>query len=98
MGEHRLLPRLEAMENCVGPKNKAMVERCANCMVLLLASFSTFHTHTHTHTQHNLVSLLVSSINNLEHAEKYEMMAEVFKLLQPFYEKHREFKVGEFPS
>ena len=25
------------------------------------------------------------------------MMAEVFKLLQPFYEKQRDFKVGEFP-
>ena len=93
--------RLEAMESCVGPKNKTMVEGCVNCMVLSLpptSPFSTCHTHTHTHTQHNLVSLLVSSINYLEHAERYEMMAEVFKLLQPFYEKHREFKVGEFPS
>ena len=57
----------------------------------------TTHLHAHTHTQHNLVSLLVSSINYLEHAERYEMMAEVFKLLQPFYEKQRDFKVGGIP-
>ena len=44
------------------------------------------------------MSLLVSSINYLEHAERYKMMAEVFKLLQPFYEKQREFKVGGFLS
>lgn len=28
----------------------------------------------------------------LEQAERYEMMAEVFKLLQPFYEKARDFE------
>ena len=58
------------------------------------ALYTHTHAHSHTHTQHNLVSLLVSSINYLEHAERYEMMAEVFKLLQPFYEKQRDFKVG----
>ena len=42
--------------------------------------------------QRNLVALLESSINYLEQAERYEMMAEVFKLLQPFYEKNRDFK------
>ena len=83
---------------------KAWGEGCVNYMVLsrylsffYSLPFSTCHTHTHTHThtQHNLVSLLVSSINYLEHAERYEMMAEVFKLLQPFYEKQRDFKVGD---
>ncbi len=48
--------------------------------------------HTHTHTQRNLVSLLESSINYLEQAERYELMSEVAKLLQPFYDKGREFK------
>ena len=42
--------------------------------------------------QRNLVALLESSINYLEQAERYEMMAEVLKLLQPFYERSRDFK------
>ena len=50
------------------------------------------HTHTHTHTQRNLVSLLESSVNYLEQAERYELMADVVKLLQPFYDKNRDFK------
>lgn len=39
-----------------------------------------------------MVTLLESSIKYLEQAERYEMMAEVFKLLQPFYEKARDFE------
>ena len=42
--------------------------------------------------QRNLIALLESSINYLEQAERYEMMAEVLKLLQPFYERSRDFK------
>jgi len=49
----------------------------------------------HIHPQRNLVALLVSSINYLEHSQRYEVMAEVFKLLQPFYEKQRDFPVGK---
>ena len=86
-------------------KNKARGEGCVNYVVLSLAVTSPFftfyaptqhtscaHTHTHTHTHtHSTI------FNYLEHAERYEMMAEVFKLLQPFYEKQRDFKVGEIP-
>jgi hypothetical protein len=42
--------------------------------------------------QRNLVALLETSIKYLHQAERYEIMAEVFKLLQPFYEKSRDFK------
>lgn len=42
--------------------------------------------------QRNLVALLESSINYLEQAERYETMAEVLKLLQPIYERSRDFK------
>ncbi len=38
------------------------------------------------------MTLLETSIKYLEQAERYEMMAEMFKLLQPFYEKNRDFK------
>ncbi len=38
------------------------------------------------------MALLETSIKYLEQAERYEMMSEVFKLLQPFYEKNRDFK------
>ena len=33
-----------------------------------------------------------SSVTYLEQAERYEMMSEVYKLLQPFYEKTRDFE------
>lgn len=38
------------------------------------------------------MTLLETSIKYLEQAERYELMAEVYKLLQPFYEKARDFK------
>ena len=41
------------------------------------------------------MSLLESSFNYLERSERYEMMSEIFKLLLPFYEKARDFKVSE---
>ena len=39
-----------------------------------------------------MVTVLESSVTYLEQAERYEMMSEVFKLLQPFYEKARDFE------
>ena len=42
--------------------------------------------------QRNLVTVLESSVTYLEQAERYEMMSEIFKLLQPFYEKARDFE------
>ena len=44
--------------------------------------------------QRNLTVLLESSISYLEQAELYEMMSESFKILQPFYERNRDFKVS----
>lgn len=38
------------------------------------------------------MTVLESSVTYLEQAERYEMMSEVFKLLQPFYEKARDFE------
>ena len=38
------------------------------------------------------MALLETSINYLEKAERYEVMSEVLKLLQPFYERNRDFK------
>ena len=38
------------------------------------------------------MALLETCMNYLEQAERYEMMSEIFKLLQPFYEKNRDFK------
>ncbi len=46
----------------------------------------------HSLLQRNLVALLETSIKYLHQAERYEMMAEAYKLLQPFYEKSRDFK------
>ena len=42
------------------------------------------------------MSLLESSINYLERSERYEIMSEIFKLLLPFYEKARDFKVSVY--
>jgi len=42
--------------------------------------------------QRNLVALLETSMNYLEKAERYEKMSEVLKLLQPFYDKNKDFK------
>lgn len=42
--------------------------------------------------QRNLITVLESSINYLEQAERYEVIAEIFKLLQPFYEITRDFQ------
>ena len=39
-----------------------------------------------------MITVLESSVTYLEQAERYEVMAEVFKLLQPFYEKARDFE------
>ena len=46
------------------------------------------------HIQKNLVTLLESSMGYLEQAQRYEVMPEVAKLLQPFYEEARDSKVS----
>ncbi|KAL5475481.1 hypothetical protein EMCRGX_G025300 [Ephydatia muelleri] len=44
-----------------------------------------------TYDENTLISLLENSIAYFNQSERYEMMPEVFKLLQPFYEKNRSF-------
>ena len=46
------------------------------------------------HIQKNLVTLLESSMGYLEQAQRYEVMPDVAKLLQPFYEEARDSKVS----
>ena len=46
------------------------------------------------HIQKNLVTLLESSMGYLEQAQRYEVMPEVAKLLQLFYEEARDSKVS----
>ena len=45
--------------------------------------------------QQNLVNFLEVSIDYLLHAERYETIGEISKLIIPFYEKKREFKVNK---
>ena len=47
------------------------------------------------HLQNNLVMLLESIMGYLEQAQRYEVMPEVAKLLQPFYEEARDSKVSQ---
>lgn len=44
--------------------------------------------------QADFVDVLEKAIGYLDQAERYELMTGVFKLLLPFYEEQREFKVG----
>jgi hypothetical protein len=46
----------------------------------------------HRYTQKDLVLLLETSMGYMEQAERYEVMSEVAKLLQPFYEEARDSK------
>ncbi|CAI8031739.1 Dedicator of cytokinesis protein 11 [Geodia barretti] len=46
----------------------------------------------HSYTQPNLVSLLETSMDYFEQGQRYEVMSEVAKLLQPFYEDARDSK------
>ena len=43
--------------------------------------------------QKDLVKLLETSMGYFENAQRYEVMSEVAKLLQPFYENARDAKV-----
>lgn len=49
-------------------------------------------------SQQNLVSLLETSMGYFEQAQRYEVMSEVAKLLQPFYEETRNSKVSHTVS
>jgi len=44
--------------------------------------------------QQNLINFLEVSIDYLLHAERYETVGEVSKLVIPFYERNRQFKVN----
>ena len=45
--------------------------------------------------QQNLINFLEVSIDYLLHAERYETVGEISKLIIPFYEKNRQFKVNK---
>ena len=81
-----------AMEESGIKEDKEFSESCQYSEVCLFSLWHLIACVTHL-THLNLVNILEVSIDYLLQAERYETTGEICKLLIPFYEKNRDFKV-----